>query len=129
MNGLSLLATIISVLSFPIAFLALLYPRIASPKGRWRGFFLYLGISVTTLLLAVLTATGPKVQVSDWGVWDWLVLVLGGGLVLVIYMKKWWRSSPPEPDPSSSPQTHRSQSRNRPKHGGKKKTGRLHDKD
>ncbi len=129
MNGLSLLATIISVLTFPIAFLALLYPRIASPKGRWRGFFLYLGISVTTLLLAVYTATGPNVRVKDWIGTDWLVLVLGVGLVLVMYTKKWWGASLPGHDSKNPQQTHRIQGPKSLKVGRTRKTGRLHNGD
>ena len=91
MNGLSLLATTISVLSFPLVFLSLLYPQIASPKrGRWPGFFFYLGVSVTALLVAVLTATGPNVREEDWKTMDWLVFLIGGGGILAFLTRKWW---------------------------------------
>jgi len=91
MNGLSLLATTISVLSFPLVFLALLYPKIASPRwGRWPGFFLYLGISAGGLLVAVFTETAPDFRVEDWEVMDWLVLLLGGTCILALMTRKWW---------------------------------------
>ncbi len=125
MNGLSLLATVISVLSFPLAFLALLYPHIASPKGRWRGFFLYIGTSAATLLLAVLTATRPNVGVEDWMVMDWLILLIGGGLILAVLTRKWWRASSNENDSSSLQQTQKSPGRNRSKPSRKRKSGKI----
>lgn len=125
MNGLSLLATTISVLSFPIAVLALLYPRMVSPKGRWRGFFFYLGISVTTLFLAVWTATGPNVGMRDWTATDWLALLIGGGLFLAVLTRKWWRSATPENDSLHSQNTHLNHDRNRLKHSRKRKTGKI----
>ena len=90
MNGFSLLATIISVSSFPLAFLAVLYPQVASPKGRWRGFFFYLSLSGMTLLLAALTAPNSNATEERWSLIDWTVFLVGGGVVFVWLTKKWW---------------------------------------
>lgn len=92
MNGLSLLSTIISVLSFPLAFLALLYPHVASPKGRWRGFFFYVSLSGITLLLAALTAKNPSLTEAAWSPLDWTVFLLGGGLFLAFLTRKRWKN-------------------------------------
>ena len=91
MKALSIFATIVSVLCFPLAFLVLLYPQLVSPKGRWRGFSRYMGISMSMLLLAAITAPDPKIAEGSWGTWDWVV-VFGLGLIALGYiaMRHWW---------------------------------------
>ena len=89
MQGLSTLATIISVLSFPLIFIALLYPHLASARGRWYAVCLYSGISVGMMLVAVVTAPEPHLVEKGWGWVDWLVVVLGGGFVLAYVVRKY----------------------------------------
>ncbi len=91
MKALSILATIVSVLCFPLAFLVLLYPQLVSSKGRWRVFSRYMGISMSMLLLAAITAPDPKIAEGSWGTWDWVV-VFGLGLIALGYMarRRWW---------------------------------------
>jgi hypothetical protein len=80
MLALSAIATLVSVICFPLAFLTLLYPHVASRFGRWRGFLLYLGLSLGTLLLAAWSAPDSETSLADWTWIDWSVAsVLGGG--------------------------------------------------
>jgi hypothetical protein len=91
MQGLSTLATIISVLAFPLIFLVLLYPHLAGPRGRWYAVCLYSGTSVGMMLVAVATAPEPHMEELAWGLMDWLVVALGCGLLLV-YLARRYRS-------------------------------------
>ncbi len=89
MQGLSTLATIISVLSFPLIFIALLYPHLASARGKWFAVCLYSGLSVGMMLVAVVTAPEPHLVEKGWGWEDWLVVVSGGGLLLAYVVQKY----------------------------------------
>jgi len=89
MQGLSTLATIISVLSFPLIFIALLYPHLASARGKWYDVSLYSGISVGMMLVAVVTAPEPHLLEKEWSWADWFVVALGGGLVLAYVVRKY----------------------------------------
>lgn len=89
MQGLSTLATIISVLSFPLIFIALLYPHLASTRGKWYAVCLYGGISVGMMLVAVITAPEPHLAEKEWEWADWFVVVLGGGLLLGYITRKY----------------------------------------
>lgn len=89
MQGLSTLATIISVLSFPLIFIALLYPHLASARGKWFAVCLYSGISVGMMLVAVVTAPEPHLGERGWEWKDWLVVVSGGGLLLAYVVRKY----------------------------------------
>lgn len=89
MQGLSTLATIISVLSFPLIFIALLYPHLASARGKWFAVCLYSGISVGMMLVAVVTAPEPHLVETGWGWEDWLVIMSGGGLLLAYVVRKY----------------------------------------
>jgi|GEM_PF-4255924 len=91
MQGLSTLATIISVLSFPLIFIALLYPHLASDRGKWYAVCLYSGISIGMMLIAVLTAPAPHLANQEWGWADWCVMALGGGLLLAYIVRKYAR--------------------------------------
>lgn len=86
MLALSAIATLVSVICFPLAFLTLLYPHVASRFGRWRGFLLYLGLSLGTLLLAAWSAPDSETSLADWTWIDWSVAsVLGGELVAILF--------------------------------------------
>ncbi len=89
MQGLSTLATIISVLSFPLIFITLLYPHLASARGKWYAVCLYSGISVGMMLVAVVTAPEPHLVEKEWSWADWSVVVFGGGLVLAYVGRKY----------------------------------------
>ena len=101
MQALSGLATLVSVICFPLAFLALLYPQVASRFGRWRGFLLYFGLSLGTLLLAAWSAPDLKTSLPGWSWIDWGVAsVAGGGAVGYLIVK--YRRKSPETDPGES---------------------------
>ncbi|MDT7042994.1 hypothetical protein [Candidatus Nitronereus thalassa] len=89
MQGLSTLATIISVLAFPLIFLVLLYPYLAGPRGKWYAVCVYSGISLGMMLVAALTAQEPHLPEQAWGWWDWLVMILGVGLLLAYIARKY----------------------------------------
>jgi peptidoglycan/LPS O-acetylase OafA/YrhL len=89
MNALSTLATIISVLSFPLIFVALMYPHLAGTRGRWYGVCLYGAISIGMLLVAVVTSPDPQVGSQEWTWLDWLVIAFGGGGMLVYITRKY----------------------------------------
>lgn len=91
MQGLSTLATIISVLSFPLIFIALLYPHLASDRGKWYAVCLYGGISIGMMLVAVVTAPAPHLADQEWSWADWFVVVLGAGLLLAYIVRKYSR--------------------------------------
>jgi len=89
MQGLSTLATIISVISFPLIFIALLYPHLASARGKWYAVSLYGGISVGMMLIAVVTAPAPHLTDQKWGWADWFVVALGGSFLLAYIARKY----------------------------------------
>ena len=83
MIGLSTLATIISVFSFPLVFVALIYPQFTSARGRWFGVCVYGGISIGMMLVAVVTSPDPHGTNQEWTWIDWLVVASGCGFFLV----------------------------------------------
>ena len=89
MQGLSTLATIISVLAFPLIFLVLLYPYLAGPRGKWYALCVYSGISLGMMLVAALTAPEPHLPEQSWVWWDWLVMIFGVGLLLAYIARKY----------------------------------------
>jgi len=89
MQGLSTLATIISVLSFPLIFIALLYPHLASAKDKWYAVGLYGAISIGMMLVAVNTAPEPHLADQKWGWADWVVVAFGCALLLVYIARKY----------------------------------------
>jgi len=89
MTGLSTLATIISVLSFPLVFIALMYPHLASARGRWYGVGPYGSILIGMLLVAVVVSPEPYDPSHEWTRLDWLVIASGGGVFLVFIARKY----------------------------------------
>jgi len=89
MIGLSTLATIISVFSFPLVFVALIYPHLTSARGRWYGVCLYGGISIGMMLVAVVTSPDPHGTNREWTWIDWLVVASGCGFFLVFIARKY----------------------------------------
>ena len=88
MNGLSTLAGLISALSFPIIFIVLLYPHLAGVRGKWSTVVLFAGISIGTMLIAVLSSAEPHFVDQEWGWLDWGVMAMGSGIFLVFTVKK-----------------------------------------
>ena len=88
MKGLSTLATLISVLSFPLIFVSLIYPHLMGIKGRWYGLFLYGGLSFGMMLVAVVTSPEPHLSNQEWTWVDWFVMLSGTGLLLFFIVKK-----------------------------------------
>ncbi len=91
MVGLSTLAMMISVVSFPLIFVALLYPHLFGARGRWYGVGVYGGISFGMMLVAVATSPGPHVTDPEWTWLDWLVVVSGSGFLVVFIARKYSR--------------------------------------
>jgi len=90
MNGLSDLATMISVLSFPLMFVVLLYPHLAPSQNRWHGVLLYGGLSVGMMLVAVWSLPTPQDAThQEWSWVDWLVFVSGSGSLLAFVVRKY----------------------------------------
>ena len=89
MAGLSTLATLLSVLSFPLIFMALIYPHLMGSRGRWNGVILYGAISIGMMLIAVITSPEPHEASQDWTWLDWLVIALGTGCLLAFIGKKY----------------------------------------
>jgi ABC-type enterobactin transport system permease subunit len=101
MQALSGLATLVSVICFPLAFLALLYPHVASQFGRWRGFLLYFGLFLGTLLLAAWSAPDSETSLTGWSWNDWAVAsVAGGGSVGYLIVKYRRKSAKTDPEES-----------------------------
>lgn len=88
MQGISTLATIVSVFSFSLTCVVVLYPNLSPFKSRWKGIAFYGGISVGTLLVAALTAPDPALPARDWSWVDWTVIGLGAGGGLALMMKR-----------------------------------------
>lgn len=89
MRAVSVMATLISLISFPMACIGLVYPQVTGSYGRWKAFFFYLGISLATLIIAALSAPSSGGALENWDLVDWMV-GLGAGLsVLIISMKKY----------------------------------------
>ena len=93
MQGISTLATIISVFSFSLTCIVVLYPNLSRFKSRWKGVAFYGGISAGTLLVAALTAPDPAFPAQAWSWIDWIVLGLGVGTGLAVMLKRsgWFR--------------------------------------
>lgn len=90
MRGISTLATIVSVLSFSLTCVVVLYPSLSRFKSRWKGFAFYGGISAGTLLVAALTAPDPALSDPEWSWVDWTVLGLGVGGGIAVVTRYWW---------------------------------------
>ena len=88
MQGISALATIISVCTFSLTCIVVLYPTLSRFKSRWKGIAFYGGISAGTLLLAALTAPDPALPDQDWSWVDWTVIGLGAGSGLAVLIKR-----------------------------------------
>lgn len=88
MQGLSTLATMVSVFSFSLTCVVVLYPNLSRFKSRWKGVAFYGGISGGALLLAALTAPDPALPDRDWSWVDWTVIGLGAGGGLAVVMKR-----------------------------------------
>ena len=93
MQGISTLATIVSVISFSLTCVVVLYPNLSRFKSRWKGVAFYGGISVGTLVVAALTAPDPALSDQDWSWVDWTVIGLsvGGGLAVMMKRLGWPR--------------------------------------
>ena len=101
MQGISTLATIISVCSFSLTCIVVLYPTLSRFKSRWKGVAFYGGISVGTLLVAALTAPDPALSDQEWSWVDWTVLGLGVGGGLAVMLKRLGRLRTKQPDASA----------------------------
>ena len=95
MQGISALATIISVCTFSLTCIVVLYPTLSRFKSRWKGVAFYGSISAGTLLVAALTAPGPAVPDQDWSWVDWTVLGLGVGIGIAVVLNRsgWLRKN------------------------------------
>lgn len=88
MQGISTLATIISVFSFSLMCIVVPYPTLSRFKSRWKGVAFYGGLSVGMLLVAALTAPDPALPDPDWSWVDWTMLGLGAGSGLAVMLKR-----------------------------------------
>lgn len=88
MQGLSTLATIVSVFSFSLTCVVVVYPNLSRFKSRWKGVAFYGGISAGTLLVAALTGPDPALPDQAWSWVDWTVIGLGVGGGLAVMMKR-----------------------------------------
>ena len=88
MNGLSTYATMISVLSFPIIFIVLLYPHVAGSRGKWPTVGLLAAFSIGTMLIAVLSSPEPHFAAQEWGWLDWGVMTIGSGILLALIVRR-----------------------------------------
>lgn len=95
MQGLSALATIISVCTFSLTCIVVLYPTLSRFKSRWKGIAFYGGISASTLLVAALTAPDPALPDQHWSWVDWTVLGLGvgTGMAVILHRSGWLRQN------------------------------------
>lgn len=95
MQGVSALATIVSVCTFSLTCIVVLYPTLSRFKSRWKGVAFYGGISAGTLLVAALTAPDPALPDRGWSWVDWTVLGLGVGTGFAVILKRsgWLRKN------------------------------------
>lgn len=95
MQGISALATIISVCTFSLTCIVVLYPTLSRFKSRWKGVAFYGSISAGTLLVAALTAPDPASPDQDWSWVDWTVLGLGVGTGIAVILNRsgWLRKN------------------------------------
>ena len=95
MQGISALATIISVCAFSLTCIVVLYPTLSRFESRWKGVAFYGSISAGTLLVAALTAPDPAVPDRNWSWVDWTVLGLGvgTGIAVVLNRSGWLRKN------------------------------------
>ena len=95
MQGISALATIISVCTFSLTCIVVLYPTLSRFKSRWKGIAFYGGMSAGTLLVAALTAPDPALPDQDWSWVDWTVLGLGVGIGMgvILHRSGWLRQN------------------------------------
>jgi len=101
MQGISTLATIISVFSFSLMCVVLLYPNLSSFKNRWKGVAFYGGVSASTLLVAALTAPDPASSDQEWSWVDWTVIGLGVGIgIAAVTRNLWWPQIQKQVDPT-----------------------------
>lgn len=93
MQGISALATIISVYTFSLTCIVVLYPTLSRFKSRWKGIAFYGSISAGTLLVAALTAPDPAAPDRNWSWVDWTVLGLGVGTGIAVILNRsgWFR--------------------------------------
>ncbi len=88
MQGLSALATIISVSTFSLTCIVVLYPTLSRFKSRWRGVAFYGSLSASTLLVAALTGPDPALPDQNWSWVDWTVLGLGVGTGMAVILNR-----------------------------------------
>lgn len=88
MQGISALATIISVYTFSLTCIVVLYPTLSRFKSRWKGIAFYGSISAGTLLVAALTAPDPAAPDRNWSWVDWTVLGLGVGTGIAVILNR-----------------------------------------
>jgi len=95
MQGISALATIISVFTFSLTCIVVLYPTLSRFKSRWKGIAFYGSISAGTLLVAALTAPDPALPDQNWSWVDWTVLGLGVGTGIAVILNRsgWLRQN------------------------------------
>lgn len=95
MQGISALATIISVCTFSLTCIVVLYPTLSRFKSRWKGVAFYGSISAGTLLVAALTTPDPALPDLDWSWVDWTVFGLGAGTGIAVILNRsgWLRKN------------------------------------
>ena len=121
MQGLSTLATMVSVFSFSLTCVVVLYPNLSRFKSRWKGVAFYGGISASTLFLAALTAPDPALSDQEWSWVDWTVIGLGAGGGLAVMMK---RLGWPRKNQAGAPAVQAGRTANKKTRAAKKKPSR-----
>lgn len=123
MQGLSTLATMVSVFSFSLTCVVVLYPNLSRFKSRWKGVAFYGSISAGTLLLAALTAPDPGLPDPGWSWVDWTVIGLGVGSGLAVMIKRSGRLGKKQAD-AHADQAGRERSADKKSRAAKKKSSR-----